>query len=228
MSRLNRPNTLIEDNLYPLAGYRQQDIVTKFVTMLKPIEEDILQIESALLLHNIPLYGALAGGFITFFLLAYVLSKSCFPSFVSAVILVPCFHLFYVCGGVDLLRKLYKQIPELAEDNKRRVRSLEEIVSFIWFPLLWGWRIGFFVYRTFKCPNVIDTAFLIIATIILGSLGKLMNFFMLCLIAVVLILALPGVLTMTPAGDFVVNFLNERKNKTQKIGEEPKKEEKKE
>ena len=70
--------------------------------------------------------------------------------------------------------------------------------------------------------------FLIIATIILGSLGKLMNFFMLCLIAVVLILALPGVLTMTPAGDFVVNFLNERKNKTQKIGEEPKKEEKKE
>ncbi|KAH0786595.1 hypothetical protein GPJ56_009497 [Histomonas meleagridis] len=227
--RLNIENTLIQDNLYPLAGYREKDVESKFVSVMKPIEQDVLQIESALLLHNIPLYAALAAGFFFYFLVAYLLSKTTFPSLVSAVILVPTFHLFYCLGGMNLLRKLYlKTLPELANDNKRRVRSLEEIVSYIAQPMKWGWRLAFFVYRTFLCPNVVDTSALIIATIILGYIFKLINFFLLMLIIVVLILVLPAVFTMTPAGDFLEKYINDLKAKKSEKKEEPKAEEKKE
>ncbi|KAH0794714.1 hypothetical protein GPJ56_001466 [Histomonas meleagridis] len=229
--RLNIENTLIQDNLYPLAGYREKDVNAKFVSVMKPIEQDVLQIQAALLLHNIPLFIVLAIGFIGYFFLAYLLSKT-FPSLVSAVILVPTFHLFYCLGGMKYLRKLYlAKLPELAADNKRRVRSLEEIVPYFAPLLKWGWRVAFFVYRTYLCPNIVDTSALIICSIIIGCIFKLINFFILMLILVIFALAIPAILTMTPAGDFIEKYINDLKAKRAQKDEkkeEPKSEVKKE
>ena len=99
--RLNRENTLIENNLYPLAGFKPADVQAKFVSVLKPFETDILNIESALLLHNIPLFGALAGFFIGFWLLSRIICPAVISTLSYAFIVIPLFHLFYLVGGVD-------------------------------------------------------------------------------------------------------------------------------
>ncbi|OHT17512.1 hypothetical protein TRFO_02554 [Tritrichomonas foetus] len=211
--RLNRENTLIENNLYPCAGFHPKDVQAKFVKALEPFKTDILNIESALLLHNIPLFSALAGFCLVFLIFSNCLVKSFVPSLAYGIILVPLFHLFYCLGGVEFGRKLYKDLPELGAEDPLRIRPLEEIVSWFWFPILWGWRIGFYIYRTFVCPNIIDTSALIIITIILGCILRAINIFYLLIFVLTLAFAAPAVLTRTPAGDVVKQFLQDLKEK---------------
>ena len=211
--RLNRENTLIENNLYPLAGFKPADVQAKFVSVLKPFETDILNIESALLLHNIPLFGALAGFFIGFWLLSRIICPAVISTLSYAFIVIPLFHLFYLVGGVDFGRKLYAQIPELPENDPTRVRPLTEIVSWFWFPILWGWRAAFFVYRTFVCPNLVDTAFLIIATFILNLFARIISPFTILFILIIVTFSAPAILTRTPARELFQQALQQIKEK---------------
>jgi hypothetical protein len=202
--RLNRENTLIENNLYPLAGCHPAEVQTKFVELLKPLESDILQIEAALLLHNIPLL-IVFGGFVLGFL---GLSRALTPCVISyltyAIIVVPVLTLVYTLGGVAFGRSLYlKDLPDLPPADPRRIHSLEEIVSYAWAPLLWGWRAAFFVYRTYVCPNPLDAGALVIGAIILGLLAKIVNPLSLLLTAAVIGLAAPAVLALTPAKQLI-------------------------
>ena len=212
--RLNRENTMIENNQYPLAGMHPADVQKKLVEYCKPIEQDILQIEAALLLHNIPLLAAFGGYLLAFVIVSGILVGSGFPSLAYGIILVPLFHLFWCVGGVEIGRKLYlREIPELPAEDPRRVRSVEELMEWFWFPMLWAWRAAFFVYRTFLLPNVVDTTAFIVIVVILGLLFKVINVFVLIGLLLVAGLALPAVLALTPAGEHVKKFLEDRKKK---------------
>ena len=219
--RLSRENTLIENNLYPCAGMHPKDVQIKFVKALKPYENDILNLESALLLHNIPLFAAFGGYLLAFLIISNILVHSFVSSLAYGIILVPLFHLFYCLGGVQVGRKLYKPLPDLSADDPQRIRTLEELVSYFWFPILWGWRIGFFVYRTFVCPNVVDTAAFIVIIVILNLLLKCINVFILLIVLLILALAAPAILTQTPAGDYVAKFVEDMKKRKEKKGESP-------
>lgn len=217
--RLSRENTLIENNLYPCAGMHPKDVQTKFVKALKPYENDILNLESALLLHNIPLLAAFGGYLLVFLIVSNMLVHSFVSSLAYGIIFVPLFHLFYCLGGVEFGRKLYKQLPTLSAEDPLRIRPLEELVSWFWFPILWGWRFGFFVYRTFVCPNVVDTAAFIVLVILVNLIFKVINIFILLIILLVLGLAAPAVLTRTPAGDYVNKFLEDMKKGKENNGQ---------
>lgn len=216
--RLNRENTMIENNLYPLAGFHPADGQKKLCEMLAPFEQDILQIQGALLLHNIPLFVQLTGVLLGFVVLSGVLASKGLPSLVYGAIFVPLWHLFYLLGGVALLRKSYlKELPKLDEKNPRRIRTLEELMKWFYMPMNWGWKIGFFIYRTFVCPNIVDTAVMIVVFIILGAIFKAINAFVVMGLLVTIFLGAPAVLAMTPAGDFVKNVLEDmEKKKNQK------------
>ena len=217
--RLNRENTLIENNLYPCAGMHPKDVQSKLLKILKPYENDILNLESALLLHNIPLLAAFGGYLVGFFILSNILINSFVSSLAYGIIFVPLFHLFYCLGGVQFGRKLYKPLPNLSAEDPLRIRPLEELLTWFWCPILWGWRVGFFVYRTFVCPNVVDTALIIVAIILLNLIFKVINAFILIIILLVLSLAAPAILTQTPAGDYAAKFLEDMKKGKEKKGE---------
>ena len=217
--RLSRENTLIENNLYPCAGMHPKDVQSKLLKILKPYENDILNLESALLLHNIPLLAAFGGYLLAFLIVSNILVHSFVSSLAYGIIFVPLFHLFYCLGGVEIGRKLYKPLPTLSAEDPLRIRPLEELLTWFWFPILWGWRVGFFVYRTFVCPNVVDTAAFIVVIILLNLIFKVINIFIILIILLVLALAAPAVLTQTPAGDYVNKFLEDMKKGKEKKGE---------
>jgi hypothetical protein len=212
--RLNRENTLIENNLYPLAGCHAPEVQTKFVEILKPIENDILQIEAALLLYNIPLLLVFAGFLISFLYLS-ILITPCIVSYLTyALIAFPLLTLVYTAGGVDFARTLYlRELPELSQDDPRGIRSLDEVVSYVWFPLLWGWRLAFFVYRTFVCPNAIDAITLVVGSIFLGWVFKLLNPLKLLFIATPIALISPAVFSLTPAKKYLSQLISAIKSK---------------
>jgi hypothetical protein len=138
MSRLSRKNSLIEDNLYPMAGCHRDEVEKKFVEILTPFENDILQFESALLLHNIPLFVVYALFFVGFLVVSLLATKCFLSSLTYAFIVIPIFTLVYNLGGVSFGRSLYKPLPELPEDNQRRIRPLAELVGWTAPALLWG------------------------------------------------------------------------------------------
>jgi hypothetical protein len=212
--RLNRENTLIENNLYPLAGCHPPEVRQKFVEMLQPYETDVLQIEAALLLHNIPLFIVFSGFLITFLTLSLWLTP-CVISYLSYVIIAfPLLTLVYTLGGVKFGRSLYlRELPDTDDADPRRVRSLAEVVGLIAPVLLWGWRLAFFVYRTFICPNAIDGITLITVAVIIGWIAKLINPLGLLLVLTVAGLLAPALFTLTPAKEWIAALINAIKSK---------------
>jgi ABC-type transport system involved in cytochrome bd biosynthesis fused ATPase/permease subunit len=215
MARLNRENSLIENNLYPLAGLHPDAVEDKFAEILAPFEQDILNVESALLLHNIPLLGVFAGFLVSFLILSILLTKHAISPLVYAIILVPVLDLVYLLGGVDFGRTLYKPLPQLPPDDPSRVRTLKELLHWFAPTLKWGWRVAFYVYRTFVCPNAFDAIIVILATIFLGLLGKVVNLLVIILVLLVLALVVPAILTKTPAGQFVKQLGDESRKKAE-------------
>jgi phosphatidylglycerophosphatase A len=140
-----------------------EEIQQKFVKAIAPYKEYFDQFESALLLHNIPLFVALAGIVLGYIIvLSFLYCK--LSSAVVLIILVPLLELLY-CFDVHIhIKKLFKPLPTLDEKDPKRIRTPEEIMKFLWKPILLIWRAGFFVYRTFRCPNPVDTiAFIFIS-----------------------------------------------------------------
>jgi hypothetical protein len=206
--RLNRENSLIENNLYPLAGYHPPDIQKKFVEYLKPLEADILQVQAALLLHNLRLLGVLVAFFVGIESLAIWITPCIISYLTLAFITVPALTVVYTIGGVSFARKLYlSQLPALPATDPRRIRTLEEAVSYVWFPLLWGWRAAFFVYRLYVCPNAIDTVGFAVGAIVIGWIFKLLSFLALLLIATLCLFTGPALCTLTPGGKLIQQLI---------------------
>jgi hypothetical protein len=170
--------------------------IDTLVHILTPFEDDILQLESALLLHNLPLFAALVFFLVGFLWLSLALTHSCLSPLVYVIIVIPALHLFYLWGGVDVGRSLYAEsLPRLPPDDITRVRTVKELLG--WFaPIIqWGLQAMSGVYRTFVDPNVVDTVVLVIGVILLGVFARLVNPLRLLLWLVVIGLAAPAVLT---------------------------------
>jgi hypothetical protein len=189
----------------------------KFVEILKPFENDILHIEAALLLHNIPLFIVFAGFLLAFLSLSLWLTP-CVVSYLSyAILAVPLLTLVYTLGGVKFGRSLYLlQLPDTDDADPRRIRSLAEIVAIAAPVLLWGWRIAFFVYRTFVAPNALDAIALIAASVVLGWVAKLINPLRLLLVLTVAGLAAPALFTLTPAKQWLGELITAIKSKARR------------
>ena len=211
MSRLNRENTLIENNLYPCAGMKEEDIKKTFVNIFTPYEEEINQIQNALFLHNIPLFVMIIVSFIAFWILNIILYSK-LSSAVYLIIFIPLIYLPYILNLQKFFKKFYSKDFIVDESNPARILKLEEIISFTYKPFLLIWRIGFFVYRVFICPNPVDVIIFIISIVFVGFLGKSFNFVLIGGFKLLLILLFPIIFTKTPAGPIIKEFLMKKKN----------------
>lgn len=208
--RLSRENTLIENNQFPCAGWIPKEIQEYFISILKPYETDILNIESALLLHNIPLFIFISCFIILFCLISNKLTQTIIPSAIYCIIFVPIFQCIICTSCIDIIRnRFYQPIPAFDSANPRRVRPLEEVVSYLWKPILCGWRIGFAVYRVFLCPNIFDSLAFVFVSIIIGIIFSYVNIFILTLLISVIVLAAPAIFTRTSAGDSLKQLMHD-------------------
>ena len=190
--RINRPNTLIENNLQPYAGMIPEEIQEKIVEKLTPYKEYVDQFQAALFLLNPTLYGIILGTVIGLIVLFSLLIASPIPNTIVLIIAVPILHLFYCFDCHERIKKLFIEIPEQNKENKLRVYSLEEIAAFIYKPVVVISRIVFFVYRTIVCPNPIDTIVFILSMLILGCFLKII--LIIFAIALVVLLVIPPIL----------------------------------
>lgn len=214
--RLNRENTLIENNLQPMAGCPPEEVQAKFVKALEPYKEYVDQFQAALLLKNIKLFAAMLVTVIGMIVVFALLIASSIPNVIVAIIAVPILELFYCFDAHLKVKKLFlAEIPKSAEGAMDRQRSLEEIVALTWKPVLLIWRFGFFVYRTFVCPNPVDTIAFILLCIIIGFLNKILCFFTLFSILLVVALITPAILVKTPAGEKLGQILAQKKQKAE-------------
>jgi hypothetical protein len=53
--------------------------------------------------------------------------------------------LVYVFGGLNILKKRYKPLPQLPTSYSLQIRSLSVVISFVQKPILLIWRIVFFI-----------------------------------------------------------------------------------
>lgn len=205
--RLNRVNTLIEDNSYPLEGMHENDICDYFVSVFKPYESIIKQFESALLLHNVPLYITIiivCGIFVTSF---KVVVESEFPTIIFIICLYPSINLLLLVGGRNMLSSICIEIPDLPEGSPNRVLNVEELVKVSWKLLTFLWRIGFFVYRTFVCPNIIDIIVFLFAVIVFGLLLCVLDGLFIFTVVLCILLFFPPLLTREVVYSFLMAHL---------------------
>ena len=185
--RINRENTLIENNLQPFSGEFPEDIQAKIVKALTPYKEYVDQLQAALLLKNTTLFGIIVGTVVGLIVLFTLLICSPIPNTIVLIIALPILHLFYCFDAHIRVKKFFIELPnEQNPEDKARLLSLEEIAKLIWKPVVVVARIGFFIYRTYVCPNPVDTIVFIVAAIILGFFLKLILIvFALALVAAV-------------------------------------------
>ena len=187
--RLNRQNTLIEDNLQPCSGMTPDEIQKKFVNAMKPYEEFVNQIQAALYLINVKLYVALCIAVAAVIAVFSLLICSSVPNTIVFIITIPIIELFYCFDAHIAIKKLFIEIPK-----DKKIKSLEELAALFWRPVLTIWRIGFFVYRTFVYPNAVDTIVFILAALAVGFINKFIPIFVIIALALVAFVVLPPVL----------------------------------
>lgn len=235
--RLNRENTMIENNLYPLAGYHTKDVIAYMAKACAPYKEYFDQVQAGLYLLNIPMYAFMIV-FVIFTCFTFSVIRRTFGSLALGIVIVPYFYLFHCTGFVEkvLKARIFKPIPEIAETERYHIRSLEEIFALIWFPVLWVWRIGFFIYRTYVCPCTVDTIGLIIGIFLLSFIGQMINYVILLSVLIIICMILIPLYVKTTALDQVIKIISDfinSKQKTEKKADDkkdeaPKAEEKKE
>lgn len=201
--RINRENTLIEDNSYPLAGMREEDICKFFTDALHPYTPIINQLQGALLLHNVPLFCTILAGVFVFLYSFRIVSNSEFPTVLFIIAVYPLCMLLLKLGGGNMLKSLCIKLPVLPENEPARIRPLKEIVALAWMPILFAWRVGFFVYRVFVCPNIIDIAVLLFAIVVIGLLCCAIDVVLCTGVVLYIALICPALFTRK----FVYNFI---------------------
>lgn len=191
--RINRENTLIENNLYPFAGFSREEIIESFVKSCRPYEDHIMQFQAAFLLHNMRLFLALICIVVGLNSFIYMLFSCDISAAIILLIIIPLLELIY-CFDVHIsIQKLYIEVPKLDAEDPSRLRPLESLVAMFWKPVLVVWRAGFFVYRTIVCPNPIDSVILIVLLLILGVINRIVHLGALLSISSFLFVLFPAV-----------------------------------
>jgi hypothetical protein len=193
--RINRPNTLIEDNSYPLAGMHDDDVYGYFTEVMRPYAPLINQIQGALMLHNVPLFFFMVVTVVVFLYSLKTVRDSDFPTILYLVSLYPFVNLLLKIGGANGLKSLSVDLPELPRTAPDRIRSIEEMAEIFGKPMLFAWRVGFFVYRTFCCPNVVDITVFLFLVFVVGFLCCVIDVVVVLTLGIAMGLTFPAVLT---------------------------------
>lgn len=205
--RINRENTLIEDNSFPLAGMRESDIIDYFTDKCAPYSYIFEQVQTALYLHNIPLYSAIVIMVALFLYILRAVNNSRFPTIFFLIMIYPIQCFFLKIGGNNIINSLCIDINTIHETEPNRIRSVREIVSLSWKPVLFCWRMLFFVYRVFVLPNTIDIIVLIIGTVIIGLILSIINGVFILGLILCLFLIFPPLLTRNSVYKFLMVHL---------------------
>jgi hypothetical protein len=178
-----------------------ETVRAKVNELLSSHEDDIRQIEAALLLHNPVLFGVIDGIVVAFFLSSILLTRCLISPVVYAFILIPLYHLLSLTGAGGFVRKFYlSELPALNDDDPSRVRSLADVIDLL-LPGLTLFYSGLdFAVATLKSPIPADTLILLVVVLSLALIGQIVNLFVVLLIFSVLALLTPIILTKTPAG----------------------------
>ena len=205
--RINIRNTLIEDNSYPLAGMREADVCKYFTDALRPYTFIIDQVQGALFLHNVPLFCTMLVGAFAFVYSLKIVNDSDFPTVLYYLALVPIINLLLKLGGANMLRSLCVDLPDLDESEPNRIRSIEEIVQIGWQPLLYGWRVLFFVYRLYLRPNIVDICVFLFVVGVFGLLCCVVDVLSVFAVCLLLCLLFPPLLTRKVVSNFLIRQL---------------------
>lgn len=205
--RINIRNTLIEDHSYPLAGMREEDICKYFADAFRPYEFIINQVQGALFLHNVPLFCTMLVGAFAFIYSLKIVHDSDFPTILYYLALVPIINLLLKLGGANMLRSLCVELPELDETEPDRIRSIEEIVEIGWQPVLYAWRVLFFVYRMYLRPNVIDISVFLFVVGVGGLLCCVIDVLSVFAVCLFMFLLFPALLTRKTVSNFMIRQL---------------------
>ena len=205
--RITRENTIIEDKSYPLAGMREDDICDFLTAHLKPFEPVTCQIQAAIFLHNVPLYITMLLTCSIFLYSFKVVSCSEFPTMIFIISLYPLINLILLIGGKNVLQSMCIQIPQLPESAPDRIRPINEIIKLGWKPIVFLWRVGFFIYRTYLCPNVVDIVLFLFVAIVSGLLLCTLDGILILSILVAICLILPPLITREWMYNFIIAHL---------------------
>lgn len=207
MQRINRQNTMLENYLIPLAGTTPEERIDFYCNLFNPYSEIIYQFQAALLLHNIPLYILIIFLSIFFIYITYLIEASPFPTLLFFLSLIPLAQLARELGSSSIFKSLIIELPQLPADAPNRIRNLEEIFDLLHPPFTFFWRLGFFIYKSILCPNLVDTFALFLIIIGLGVLLMIIRIWVVLTIFLVFVLAMPTILTRKFVYDNVMYHL---------------------
>ena len=205
--RICRENTLIENNLYPFAGNTPEEIIDYFTKLFSPFAEILYQIEGALLFHNIPLYLVICLLSTMLLYASHIVVVSSFPTFFYLISLIPLIQFFRSIGAFTMFKSLTIELPKLPQDAPNRIRTLKEIIELIYPLLAFIWRFVFFIYRTFLCPNFVDTLALLLLFVFSGFIVMVLDFTIVLIFPLLIILLAPGILTRKSVYDGIMRHL---------------------
>jgi len=186
---------MIENYQYPLAGMEEEEICEYFTDLLSPYSSFFDHLQSALYLHNIPLFCFIFIFVLGFFHLLKVIVSSKFPTVFFLASIIPVVQLFCLLGGNSLFKTILRDMPVLPIDDPKHIRPVKSIVRHLWKPLSSLWMLGFFVYRTLLCPNVVDTITLLILITLVGLLFCIFDFILIFQVIAIFFLIVPSILT---------------------------------
>jgi hypothetical protein len=185
-------------------GEQAAQLQTKFANFLTSHSDDILQLEAALLLHNVRLFVAVCVFLATFLAASYFLTRSLISGLVYLAVLVPSVQLLSALHLLDFFRALYlPNLPNLRPTNPRRLRSLDELLALVAAPIHWGCLGVVYVIRVLRTPNAMDSLVVIMGIIALDFLFQAVDAFIVAAVIIAVALAAPAILTMTPIVEYV-------------------------
>jgi hypothetical protein len=185
-------------------GGRASELQSKFATFLTPYSDHILQLQSALLLHNVPLFAAICVFLSAFLAASYFLTRS----LIYLAVVVPSVQLLSALRFFDFFRALYlSELPNLSDTNPRRVRALDGLLALAAAPIRLGCLGVVYVGRVLRAPNVMDNLIIIMAIVILEFLFQAVDAFVVAAVIIAVALAAPAVLTMTPIVGYAKKYI---------------------
>lgn len=198
---------------------RQEETHDFVVKLLSDNKEFVDQFQEALFLNNIRLYYyilILVLGTILVFLLLFA---SPIPNTIIVIIAYPLLHVLYLEMQSKIKRYYLKEFPKRDNNAPDRLRTIDEIAHYLWIPFYFILLLKDLIYRAIFHPNTKDTLIFIVSAIILGKINRVLSFFTLFCVILVMCLISPPILIRTPVGRKIKKFVTEKKKMKSKSQE---------
>jgi hypothetical protein len=183
-----------------LAWARGPDLQQRVVDFLSPHAADGLEIEAALLLHNVPLFLAFCGAALAVLAVSYLFTAYLVPPLAYCLAFVPACQLLRVFRAGSLLRSFYLgQLPDLPEGDARRILPIADLVRLLWPAIAPAIRGLAQLAQAARAPALPDYGLAILSIIVADILCQSVNVFLVLGAVAAAGLAAPAAVAMTPA-----------------------------